>query len=46
LARLHDRFGLSESAPRGSDAATSEWRAIGRRVLFGVHNQPQPSQRV
>ena len=46
LARLHDRFGLSEGAVRGPDAATPNWRVIGRRVLFGVQNQPQPSQHV
>ena len=38
LARLHDRFGLSESAGRASDGenpADRQSRAIARRVLFG-----------
>jgi uncharacterized membrane protein YdfJ with MMPL/SSD domain len=46
LARLHDRFGLSESGGGGSDAEKPDWRVIGRRVLLGLQDQPQHSQRV
>jgi RND superfamily putative drug exporter len=49
LARLHDRFGLSESAVRASDGenefADRRWRALARRVLFGQQIQGQAGRR-
>jgi RND superfamily putative drug exporter len=49
LSRLHDRFGLSESAGRASDGenepADRHWRAIARRVLFGQQTQRQAGPR-
>jgi RND superfamily putative drug exporter len=49
LARLHDRFGLSESAGRASDSENEpidrRWRAIARRVLFGQEIQRQVGPR-
>jgi RND superfamily putative drug exporter len=43
LARLHDRVGFSES---GADTEKRDWRAIGRRVLFGVQSGPRQGEPV
>ncbi|OBA68990.1 hypothetical protein A5641_16485 [Mycobacterium sp. 1554424.7] len=37
LARLHARFGFSET---GADTEETDWRAIRRRMLFGVQSGP------
>lgn len=38
LARLHERFGISETPSRGPDDAQPDWRMRSRRVLFGVQS--------
>jgi uncharacterized membrane protein YdfJ with MMPL/SSD domain len=38
LARLHDRFGLSENGDGGPATEKPDWRVLGRRVLFGVQS--------
>jgi RND superfamily putative drug exporter len=43
LARLHDRVGFSES---GAHTEKRDWRAIGRRVLFGVQSGPRQGEPV
>lgn len=38
LARLHERFGLSETVRPGPADARPDWRLLSRRVLFGVQS--------
>jgi hypothetical protein len=49
LARLHDRFGLGESAGRASgnenEFVHRRWRALAHRALFGQQLQRQAGPR-